>query len=234
MAYWYFTEGEAQDKIPILLFLHGAGESAGDPVAQVTKHGPWSGSNPAVSDRLRRFLRVAPHLDQRSYWNADNLRDLVGQVRQRYHDARPDRLVIAGISRGGKGALDLVAAHGAELRPAGVMVCCPEHVDRLAATLERAPVYLFHGDGDSVVPLDEARAALYDRLSQRPNFRWVRVHASWTLGERRHNCWTHLFRHPDLYAWLAGLLDDAAYGASKQRWPDFASLQRSKAEGTGP
>jgi predicted peptidase len=228
MSYWYHIESAGRPNRPLLLYLHGVQENAGDDVAQVTKHGPWLEGkhvkNASVFEELRGFFRVGPHLPgEKDYWNADLLRELILRIR-RQEDVAPDGLFVVGISRGGKGALDFVVAHGKELGVNGVVVCCPQSVDNLKAALERTPIYLFHGDGDSVVLLNEAREREYANLSDRANFRWVKVHQSRTLGQRHHNCWTHLFGHPDLYRWFNRLSQDPEYRNTKDLWPDFADL----------
>jgi predicted peptidase len=136
-----------------------------------------------------------------------------------------DRLLVVGISRGGKGALDFVVRHGAELGAIGVAVCCPEHIESLPGALNIAPVYLFHGETDAVVQLDHGRESVYNALADRDNFRWVRIHESWTLGKKHHNCWTELFRHPDLYEWLAMLRTELNYARTKAVWPAFDNLR---------
>jgi predicted peptidase len=232
MSYWYHVE--APNEVPLLLFLHGRGDSGGDPLAQTTKHGPWKKGehvqNAKVLEQLREYFRVAPHLaSDKDYWNAGDLGELVTSVRQKYEGVLLERMFVIGISRGGKGALDF-AAHP---RPGlvGVVVVCPEHIDHLDAALEHVPVLLFHGDGDAVVHLDEPRVAEYEGRKERPNFRWIRVHKDWAIPptdpskpSQYHASWPHVIGHPDLYTWFARLSAEPEYRNQKNLWPDFADL----------
>jgi hypothetical protein len=94
MSYWYLTERNAEDKLPILLFLHGIGEAGGEHVKQVVKHGLWANVNAAVSLRLRSFFRIASHIPQeKGSWNPDQLRELVLDIRERHNDVLPNRLL---------------------------------------------------------------------------------------------------------------------------------------------
>ena len=233
MSYWYRTELDATVKRPLLLYLHGYGEIDGDHVAQTTKHGPWGEhvNNRRVAEELRSFFRVGPHLigGDKAYWNPGMLRDLIRQIHTQHAEVATDHLFVVGISRGGQGALDFVIAHGQELQVRGVVVCCPQNINNLNAALESTPVYLFHGDGDTVVRLDATRERVYEDLGDKTNFRWVRVHQSQTLGQRRHNCWTHLFAHPDLYRWFVRLKEEGDYCNRKDLWPDFADLSAPEA-----
>jgi predicted peptidase len=228
MDYLYYTEFAAPAKRPLLLYLHGYGEIGGDGLAQTTKHGPWSDGqyvqNARVLDQLAGYVRIGPHLQENGFWDPDLLKSLVLRIRQRRDDVAPNRLFVAGISRGGMGALELAAAHAGELGVAGMAVCCPERVERLQAALAGTPVYLFHGDGDDTVKLNAARVRAYEDLRNRANCRWVRVRPDKTSGATHHNCWTHLFGHPDLYRWFARLAEDPDYRNRKDAWPDFADL----------
>ena len=174
---------------------------------------------------MRSFFRVGPDIpNQGGPWNAQMLQQLVLDIRKQHADVAEDRLFVVGISRGGWGALELAAAYGQALGIAGMIVCCPEHIGSLKAAVAVTPVYLFHGDGDKVVLLDEARAKEYNDLSGQANFRWVRVRPDRTIGAKQHNCWTHLFGHPSMYHWFTSLANDPNYGNQKEAWPDFADL----------
>jgi predicted peptidase len=152
------------------------------------------------------------------------LRELVLSIREQHADVAEDRLFVVGISRGGWGALEFAAAHGQALGIAGMVVCCPERIESLNAALAVTPVYLFHGDGDKVVVLDETRSQAYESLAGQANFRWVRVRPDRTIGEKQHNCWTYLFGHPGIYHWFTSLANDPNYSNQKDTWPDFADL----------
>lgn len=227
MSYWYYSEPAVAPNSPLLLFLHGAGETGGEQVAQTTTHGPWSASkhNANVSEQLGGFFRAAPHIPQLGgRWEADMLQEVVLRIRRQHPQVAQDRLFLFGISRGGWGALELAARYGQELDITGLVVCCPESVDRLETSLDVTPVYLFHSDVDQVVALNATRLRTYNNLQQRANFRWINVRPDRTLGRKQHNCWTYLLGHPSLYQWFNRLSNDPNHRNQKDQWPDFADL----------
>lgn len=229
MTYLYQEELDAATPRPLMLFLHGYGQAGGDPREQTLKHGPWSRSNPAVVGELREWLRVAPHIaEPGGEWNSDQLVAVVRDVFARFPDVAPDGVSVVGISRGGWGALDFASSCPADIAVAGTVVFCPEHVDALEAALGRAPVLLFHCDADAVVQVSDKRRKVYQGLRNRSNFHWVRVHPSWTLGEKRHNCWTRVLAERGVYEWFTGLHTDPTYATSRDRWPDFTHLEQAR------
>jgi predicted peptidase len=229
MPYWARREIEAPPPRPLMVFLHGSGETGGAQQEQTAKHGPWSAANPDVAAELSEWARVGPHVaKQGATWNTADLVDLV-----RSFDAQPteviaNELAVIGISRGGWGALDLVAACPPDIAVIAVIVFCPEKITSIEAALGRAPMLVFHCDTDTVVPLPPSRRAKYDALQQHSSFAWVNVHPTWTHGATRHNCWTEVLRQPAVYQWLRGLRADPAYRVTKNLWPDFSRFAQPR------
>ncbi len=56
MTYWYRTESNQSARKPLLLFLHGVGETAGDHHVQTTTHGPWEHGKPANLQSYRTTM----------------------------------------------------------------------------------------------------------------------------------------------------------------------------------
>lgn len=227
--YWYRVEIDCAQARPLMLFLHGYGETGGDSVEQTSTHGPWCRSNPAVARELSNFFRIAPHIaEQGGEWNTGELIALVRETFRRYIDVSSAGISVVGISRGGWGALDFVSACPQEIAVSGSAVFCPEHAHNLPAALTRAPILLFHCATDELVKISETRRRLYHELESRPDFRWVRVHPSWTRGAKRHNCWTEVLAQQGLYEWFVGMRGVGDYAHSKDRWPDFTHFERPK------
>ena len=224
MAYLCYFEPTCDDgkRRRLLLYLHGLGEIGGDFPGQVTKHGPWlKGSdvrNQNVQEVLDDYLRVGPHLESGD-WDPHQLIETLDQFReQNAGRIRQDCLYVAGISLGGKAALELAATM--EEPVTALAVFCPATVDRLSGALAKAPVYLFHASDDDIVPITENRRRLYNELSSNPRFRWREMSKAetmeWEGTHHPHVCWTHVFGHPDLYEWFR-----SADGPS---WPSFRRL----------
>ena len=132
---------------PLLLFLHGSGESGAE-LELVKRNGP-----PKLFPRfgLDRFSVVAPQCpDEKIGWDPARLATfLAGVVEQTGADAR--RIYVTGLSMGGTGAFD-VAAEIPD-RFAAATILCGEGDPAKAHRLERLPVWLFHGAADGAVPV---------------------------------------------------------------------------------
>src|SRR5262245_60183544 len=96
---------EKSDKpFPLILFLHGAGETGND-LAKVKKHGP-----PKVVEKKKDFpfIVVSPQAPQRG-WRTDQLLALLDEVEGQYRVDK-DRVYLTGLSMGGYGTWRLAAA----------------------------------------------------------------------------------------------------------------------------
>jgi predicted peptidase len=132
---------------PLLLFLHGSGES-GTELELVKRNGP-----PKLFPRfgLDRFTVVAPQCpDERIGWEPVRLATLLAVViDETGADAR--RIYVTGLSMGGTGVLD-VAAEIPE-RFAAATIVCGEGDPAKAQRLGPLPVWLFHSADDGAVPV---------------------------------------------------------------------------------
>jgi len=229
-AYEYHFEA-GRSRSPVLLYLHGYGESGGNLHVQVTNHGPWPQGkrvrNGNVQNEISGFFRVAPHLAKKGdTWDTEALAELLAEIATKYESQiDPTHLFVAGISRGGWGALDLVAALGDKITAAAIF--CPEKVTALEAAVGKAPVYLFHASDDTIVRFDPPRRNIYDKVAGRADFRFRELNLDQTFLDENgayhpHVCWTHIFGHPQLYTWFE--LMKAEPRPAKDRWPEFATL----------
>src|SRR5689334_2673902 len=96
---------QSHKKWPLMLFLHGAGESGHD-LSKVKTHGP-----PKIVETKRDFpfILVSPQSPGRG-WNPDVLNALLDDVLRKYQ-VDEDRVYLTGLSMGGFGTWDLAAAH---------------------------------------------------------------------------------------------------------------------------
>ena len=206
----------------LLFYLHGLGEIGGEFPGQVKKHGPWlEGTdvrNQHVQEVLDDFLRVGPHLKSGD-WDTCQLVETLDRVKKEHAgQIREDCLYVAGISLGGKAALELATTMEAPVT--AVAVFCPASVDRLSEALIKAPVYLFHAADDDIVQITDTRKRVYEDLSSNPRFRWREMSEAetmeWEGTHHPHVCWTHVFGHPDLYEWFRSV--------DRSPWPEFRAI----------
>ena len=93
-------ENEPETEFPLLLFLHGGGES-GDNIERVKTHGP-----PSMIEKGKDFpfLVLTPQNPHpRKLWNETALMALLDQIEKDYRVDRT-RIWVAGLSRGAYGA----------------------------------------------------------------------------------------------------------------------------------
>ncbi len=191
---------------PLILFLHGKGESGTDG-HKMTR----TGLGPAIRRRPEEwpFLVLFPQKPtEDSEWEEFEpaVMETLARVRTRYR-VDPSRIYLTGLSQGGHGTWVLGARHAglwAAIAPisgyAGSPLPDPSAfhgpASELARPLASTPVWAFHGGEDPVVPalatLDLA-AALRDaggdpRVTVYPGV--------------KHDAWDRAYRDEGLAAWL--------------------------------
>jgi Predicted peptidase len=133
---------------PLLLFLHGSGES-GTELERVRVHGP-----PKLFPRfgLDRFSVVAPQCpDETVGWDPERLATFLAEVVEQTR-ADASRVYVTGLSMGGTGALDLAA----EIpdRIAAATILCGEGDPAKATQLAGLPIWLYHSAADGAVTVE--------------------------------------------------------------------------------
>ena len=191
----YVPQGYDGSRVyPVILFLHGAGERGQDGIvpAQVglgpaILHRPVTFRRSSSSRRLARPGRpIQPTARPRSRRSADVMTA---------YATDPKRVVLTGLSMGGRGSWELAAAH-------------PEHVRRRRADLRPGParpgspsmkglpVWSFCGDADRDSTVLNMRAMI-EALEREGH------HAR--LTEYRgvgHNSWDRAYNDPELIEWM--------------------------------
>lgn len=197
---------DASHAWPLILFLHGSGESGTDGSRELAQGLPrelvW---NPD----LWPFIVVIPQKpSQDTEWEQYDLElmTMLAQARREYA-VDPARIVLTGLSQGGHGAWVLGARHP-ELWAAVVAVCgygpAPGaqpgvfkgmHAE-LADRIKTIPVWAFHGEADDVVPVAETRTMIaeLEKAGAKP-----RVKIFPGVG---HGCWERAYGEPELPRWL--------------------------------
>ena len=194
-------EPSAPEPLPLILFLHGAGESGVDDVLPTTV-----GIGPAIDARPERFpaLVVFPQASRGYGWRGFNLAAAVAaldDVENRYSVDR-ERVYVTGISMGGYGTW-LVALQQPERFAAAVPVCggldrtstslgFPQAALRLASL----PQWVFHGDADDVIPVQTSRAMVRALRNAGADVRYTEYPG---VG---HNSWDRAYAEPALMPWL--------------------------------
>jgi predicted peptidase len=182
-------DADPDAKWPLLLFLHGAGESGAD-LKKVAVHGP---PKLLAAGKDLPFLVVSPQ-SPRLGWNVEALKGLLDEVESTYRVDR-SRVYLTGLSMGGFGTWALAAAYPEHF--AAIAPVCGGGEAFWARPLAALPIWAFHGSADNVVPLrrsEEMVAAVKAAGAQEVKF---------TVYEGvGHDSWTRTYDNPELYEWL--------------------------------
>ncbi|MCC9603323.1 prolyl oligopeptidase family serine peptidase [Stieleria sp. JC731] len=182
----YEPDGKA---VPLLLFLHGAGER-GDDINVVKKHGP---PKMIAAGEKFPFIVVSPQCKKGKIWEPFQLSALLDQV-IRDHNVDESRVYVTGLSMGGFGTWAL-AAYSPERFAAIAPICGGSELFR-ARNLKELPIWVFHGAKDSVVPLSRSQD-MVDALKKQGNEPKFTIYP-----EAQHDSWTETYNNPELYEWL--------------------------------
>jgi predicted peptidase len=178
---------------PLVLFLHGAGER-GDDLEKIKIHGIPR----LISEgRTFPFICIAPQCPEGGYWDRpEYVSTLISLVKEMEKEHRVDsnRIYCTGLSMGGLGTLAM-AIREPKLFSAIIPVCGGADMENIHK-LSELPIWLFHGDRDDVIPLDNS-IAIYQDL------RLVNEHIFLTVyGDVYHDSWTETYENDDTYDWL--------------------------------
>lgn len=183
------------DGWPVILFLHGSGERGIDPDV-VRQYGL-----PRFIDEGLKvpFIVLSPQCPEGETWDTQVvptgvlMEDVLGSLPTNKH-----RTYVTGLSMGGHGCWFMGITYP-ERFAAMAMICAPvanANLERDAPVLKNMPVWIFHGEADSVVPVDDAyryQAALMavgnpPRMTIYPGV--------------DHNAWDAAYGEPDFFDWL--------------------------------
>lgn len=197
-------------RLPLVLFLHGAGERGSDNVNQLKYLPTWL-AEPAARRRHPCFV-LAPQCRMDERWvdvswadghstpqSAKASVDLAAAMAAledvlARESVDPSRIYLTGLSMGGFGTWDL-AARTPE-RFAAIMPVCGGGDERVAGRIASLPTWCFHGDADTAVPVDRSRAmiAAVRAAGGRPIYS--------ELAGVGHDSWTPAYRDGFVLDWL--------------------------------
>ena len=191
----YLPRNYAQlDKSPVMLFLHGRGESHG-PLSLVKKWGP-----PLLVENGEDlpYILVSPQCPGESRWSAPEqqsaLLTLLDHVIEHYKTDE-SRVYLTGLSMGGYGSWTLAAAHPE--RFAAVIPVCGGGDPKQAEALKTLPIWVFHGTEDSAVPFQRS-VDMVEAIQQAGGTK-IRFTSLEHIG---HNSWSATYATPEIYQWL--------------------------------
>lgn len=180
---------QTQEKWPVILFLHGAGER-GSNLDDVKRHGIAR----IVEERPDfPFITISPQCPRGQYWSVMRLSALLDEAIATYQ-IDLNRVYLTGMSMGGYGTWYLAAAQ--PQRFAAIAPVCGGGNPDAAYKLKALPVWAFHGARDPVVPLSESEAMVAALQACGGNVRFT------VYPEASHDSWTQTYNNSELYDWF--------------------------------
>jgi len=192
--YLYFPKdykSEKNKKFPLLLFLHGGGES-GDSLSTLKSNGP---PKLIAEGKQFPFLILAPQNPyKKKWWNTRAVAQLLDTI---VENNRVDKntVYLTGLSRGGSAAWEMAVQYPDKFAAMAV-VCGMTPLPYANWINKDLPIWVFHGDQDESIPISES-VNMVDKLKA------MGYDVKFTIYEGvGHNSWENAYTNDELYSWF--------------------------------
>lgn len=176
---------------PLIIFLHGSGERGAD-LELLKKHGP-----PKLIAAGKSIPAIVASLQcpAGQLWNPHGVKAVTDHL-LRTERADPDRVYLTGLSMGGFGTWETAFEHP-ETYAAIAPICGGAGVRWVtAARLRHMPAWIFHGDKDGAVPVENS-LKIHDALQKLGAPVKLTIYPG--VG---HDSWTQTYDDPAFWDWL--------------------------------
>ncbi|MEN8694456.1 MAG: alpha/beta hydrolase-fold protein [Akkermansiaceae bacterium] len=184
---------EGNQKYPLILFLHGRGESNG-PLSVVKKWGP-----PKIADEKGLpYILISPQCPKESWWHHNDQQELLMALLAHVKKQFPvdeKRIYLTGLSMGGFGSWELASRMPHEF--AAVVPICGGGNPKNADKLIDLPIWNWHGDADNVVPLSKS----LEMIEAVKKAGGTKIKSTVLKGVD-HNSWSPAYHDAKLWEWL--------------------------------
>lgn len=182
------------EKFPLILFLHGSGETGTDGKLQSTV-----GLGPVVKKQAETFPAfVIFAQSHKRTWsaNSNDANRALKMVDDLCKSAPidTDRIYLTGLSMGGYGTWSLAAAE--PNRWAAIVPVCGGGNPKLVEKFKDIPCWCFHGDKDDAVKVSKSREMIDALKAAGANPKYTEYPG---VG---HNSWDKAYGTPELFSWL--------------------------------
>jgi len=185
-------ESENQ-KWPLMLFLHGAGER-GEDLELVKTHGP-----PKIIQNKSDFpfVLISPQCPKNEWWTSqdqlDFLTALLDEIISNYN-IDENRVYLTGLSMGGYGTWSLTAKNPNKF--AAIAPICGGGDPKQARKIKDVPIWVFHGEKDTTVPIEKSQEMVDALKAAGSNVEFT------IYPDAGHDSWTETYNNQKLYEWF--------------------------------
>lgn len=196
---------DAAKKYPIILWLHGAAARGSDNLKQISGGntlGTHVWTTPENQAKYHAFV-LAPQCSDTKAWARPHAEGPALSIRlaleileavEKEYSIDSSREYVAGQSMGGEGSWAALAAKPGKF--AAAIPLCGYGFEEMIAPAARTPVWIWQGDADDVVDVNEARrwVAALRAAGGKPKYTEI---PGWG-----HNVWEKAFADPAVVSWL--------------------------------
>lgn len=184
---------QAGEKLPLIVFLHGAGER-GDNLDLLKVYCVPKLFTQNPEHRGVRAYTLSPQCPADSTW-IDYKRELMSLIDSviANNQIDPSRVSLCGISMGGFGTWELAMTHPHRFYK--ISPLCAGGMNWRAWAL-KMPIRVYHGKLDDVVPISQSEAMVNSLKACGADVEFF------VYDDLAHNCWDRAFEETDLISWL--------------------------------
>ncbi|MHA3775570.1 GDSL-type esterase/lipase family protein [Verrucomicrobiota bacterium sgz303538] len=210
LPYRLLSPEKVSGKVPLVIFLHGAGER-GDNNQWQLRHGAPLFAKPDVQEKFPCYV-LAPQCPTDQKWVDWDWKQpftkqpaepsapmklvlaVLDTLLQEHQDIDTDRIYVTGLSMGGYGTWDLATRFPD--RFAAIAPICGGGDPEKAAAIAKVPTWTFHGNADPVVTVEQTRrmVAAMEKAGARPLYT--------EYANVAHDSWSNAYSEPMLLPWM--------------------------------
>lgn len=186
------SDMEEGEKLPMLIFLHGAGERGMD-TDLISFNGVPKYLNAGLPVRALVLCPQVPN--EKLVWNniAEETFELIQEIAAEYQ-VDHKKISLTGISMGGYGTWELGMMHPEFFSALGPI--CGGGMSWKSGGLINMPIRTCHGDADPVVPISASYEMVNTINANGGNVQMTILHGV------QHDSWTFAYENTDLMEWL--------------------------------
>ncbi|MBO5287041.1 MAG: dienelactone hydrolase family protein [Clostridia bacterium] len=185
-------EMKEEERLPLIVFLHGAGERGEDLEKLKVYCVPKLFTNGKYENA--KIITVSPQCPANTTWidYKNEVIALIDEIIAKY-PVDEKRVSLCGISMGGFGTWEIAMTFPNRFHK--IAPLCGGGMNWRAWALTM-PIRVYHGRRDDVVPLSQSEAMVNSVKIQGGNVEFT------VYDDLSHNCWDRAFEETDLIEWL--------------------------------